>query len=648
MAANTIVLRVFEFLNEFPPFNKLEKEELIQISEKVVISYHKQGEYIFQQNDAPGTFFYINKSGSVELTRSETSGESLVDICDEGDVFGVRSMISGKPYILNARVKEDCLLYAIPIKQFKPYLESNNKVAMYFAAGLASGQLNYDPLHQRDFSVLNDGLTDYERNYNLTLSSTIDGREEKEFIHCQPETMIREAAILMTEKHVGSIIICTSDKKPLGIVTDTDLRTKVVTGNFSREDRVKDIMASPVVTIHKNASIIDILLIMLSQNVHHLCITTDGTNQSAATGIISQKDLTMMQGNSPLLLFREIKRAKTVADLAEIRSRTEVMMEKYLKQELPVSFVSQLTSAINDAIIKKAILYAEEEMANEGLISPKLNYCWLSLGSEGREEQLLRTDLDNAIVYENPKKGDEDVASEYFLELGKKVTNTLISCGFERCPSDMMASNPKWNVPLKKWKDYFSKWITTPEPKALMLSTIFFDYRPVAGDFSLAEKMDNFLSSRINKDKIFLNFFAQNATQNPAPLSFFRGFVLERNGEHKNDFDVKLRAMMPLVDAARVLSLEKNQLAETNTVKRYKRLASEEPQNAALYDEAAKAYEILMRFRALNGLANGNSGRYIDVTKLSKLQRQIFKTTFRPVEQLQKLLRTRFQLDYFN
>jgi CBS domain-containing protein len=460
--------------------------------------------------------------------------------------------------------------------------------------------------------------------------------------------MIRDAAVKMTEKHVGSIIVCDELGKPLGIVTDTDLRTKVVTGDYSREDKIGQIMASPVITIHSNSSVIDILLIMLTRNVHHLCITEDGTDQSRAIGIVSQRDLTVMQGNSPLLLFREIKRAKSVKDLAEIRNNAEKLVDKYLSQEVSVRFTSQLITAINDAIIRKALRIAQGEMSDEGKAHPDLAYCWLALGSEGREEQLLRTDLDNAFIYEDPPANKKETAAAYFLELGERTTEMLVTCGFQKCPSDMMASNQKWNVPISTWKEYFSRWIETPEPMALMLSTIFFDYRLVAGNEILVRALDDHLNKVIAHNKIFLNFFAQNATQNPAPLSFFRGFVLERNGEHKNEFDIKLRAMMPLVDAARVLCLDKQFLEEKNTIKRYDRLGQAEPNNAALYHNAARAYEILMKMRTRQGLQNKDSGRYLDVESLSKLDRQILKKAFAPIEQLQKLLRTRFQLDYFN
>lgn len=647
MAANTIVLRVYDFLKGFPPFNKLEKEELLFISEKVEVVYFKKDDFVFRQADPPGKFFYCLKNGSVELSHSTAEGDDLVDVCDEGDIFGVRSMISGKPYLLNARVREDCLLYAIPIAVFQPYLQSNPKVSLYFAAGLATGQINADPIHGKDFSLLNDQLSEQERHQNLLLSGIFHQDTSGELVKCMASTKIRDAATLMSEKNVGSIIICSDDGRPIGIVTDTDFRRKIVTGLIPVEAPIESIMASPVITIHRNASVIEILLIMLSKGVHHLCITEDGTNDSVALGMVSQSDLTVMQGNSPLLLFREIKRADTVSKIQHIRDRAEKLIERYLKQEASIQFISQLITAINDELLKKAIRFAESELLAEGFKPPNLTWCWLSLGSEGRQEQLLRTDQDNALVYENPAPGDESHAAKYFLALGKKVTAILMSCGFEKCPSDMMASNEKWNVPLSVWKSYFEQWINTPEPKALMLATIFFDYRPVAGDSKLASKLDKFLKKQIIAKKIFLNFFALNATQNPPPLSFIGGFVEERNGDHKNEFDIKLRAMMPLVDAARVLTLDKLFLDEKRTIRRFEKMALDEPHNAGLFQDAAKSYEILMRFRALNGFANNNSGRYIDISKLTKIDKQILKSAFGPIEKLQKLLRVRFQLDYF-
>jgi CBS domain-containing protein len=226
------------------------------------------------------------------------------------------------------------------------------------------------------------------------------------------------------------------------------------------------------------------------------------------------------------------------------------------------------------------------------------------------------------------------------------VRDVLVACGFEKCPADMMASNPKWCQPLHTWKQYFYNWIHEPTEEALMHTSIFYDYRPVYGDFSLSRQLTDYIYENIQQERIFLPFLAKHALQSPPPLSFFRNFIVERGGEHKDQFDIKLRAMTPLVDAARVLTLDNRVAEENNTFKRFAKLAELEPQNAELYREAAMAYEIMMRFRALNGLRNKNSGRYLNPNQLNKLERQTLRSTFKPISDIQELLQVRFQLNY--
>ena len=194
-----------------------------------------------------------------------------------------------------------------------------------------------------------------------------------------------------------------------------------------------------------------------------------------------------------------------------------------------------------------------------------LRFCWLSLGSEGREEQLLRTDVDNAILYEDPAEDKREEAKAYFLRIGELVNKTLIACGFEKCPADIMASNPAYCLSLSEWKLKFGHWINSPDPQSLMNSTIFFDFRLVYGDTILEKALQNYLIDAIETGGTFINHLAKNALQNPPPLTFFKNLVVEKGGEHKNEFDIKKRAMMPLADAARVLILNHGEVKEHNT-----------------------------------------------------------------------------------
>ncbi|MCB0750277.1 MAG: nucleotidyltransferase, partial [Ignavibacteriae bacterium] len=360
-----------------------------------------------------------------------------------------------------------------------------------------------------------------------------------------------------------------------------------------------------------------------------------------------EHDILVLYGNNPSVFIREIKRAKEVTQLEKIRYRAEQLLKKYLKQEVSISYISRIMTEINNAINIRAIEFTITKLANEGKTTPNIKWCWLALGSQGREEQLLRSDQDNAIVFEDVAEKEYKNVKSYFLDLAKGVTEILNKCGFIYCPADMMASNERWCLSLKQWNEQFNTWIYTPSSKAVMYSTIFFDFNPIFGDFELAEKMADNIYKSINNQESFLSFLAKNALESPPPLSFFREFMVEHNGEHKNEFDIKARAMMPLVDGARVLTLAARIKGINSTIKRYDKLAEYETENKELFEQLADAYEIVMRFRAMQGLKHNNSGRYFRPEELNKMQRLMLRNCFRPIKELQTILTVRFNLKMF-
>ncbi len=635
MPANTIVHRVFEFLGKYPPFSLMKEEKLLEVAAKVRIRYVDRGQVIFDENDAPGEFLYLVREGSVSLTHN---GE-IVDICDEGDLFGVRSMLSGKPYLLKSMSTAESLLYLIPILDFREILKNNSEVGMYFAAGLASGQ-----------TVLRDDHsgTAVPDKYQLNATPEILGAtpEPKSLITSKKNESVKTVAQLMRHHNIGSMVITSDDDHPIGIVTDTDLRKRVATGEYSVDAPIEKIMNSPVITMKKGVPMAEMMITMMTRHIHHICITEDGTDQSRATGIYSERDMLLAQGNHPAILVKEISKASDIPPLSHLRDKAEQLLQQYLDQGVSIAIVARIMTIINDVLIRKAISLAEFS-AREKLGDPGLSFCWLSLGSEGREEQLLRTDVDNAILYENPSENDQKKAKEYFSYLGKYVNNVLMQCGFEKCPADIMASNPAYCLSLQEWQDKFSQWIDTPEPQALMNSAIFFDFRAVYGNLSLKQSLQDHLVVAISKGGMFINHLAKNALQNPPPLTFFKNFVVEKGGEHKDEFDVKKRAMMPLADVARVLMLSHQRLQVHHTAERFRELAILEPKQADLFNEAAMAYEWLMGLRTRFGLANHDSGRFLPIGSLNKLEKQMLRNAFVPVKELQKLLEVRFQLDYF-
>lgn len=645
--SNVIVNRVAEFLKRFPPFSFLSKEDLEKVSTAVEIRYLEKGEVLFRQGQDAQPHFFVLKEGSIQLTETHQESEEIREYCDEGDVFGVLALLGKRPYLLNARVVENSLIYAIPVAVFEQMLEQNSRVALYFAAGFASGQV----VIRQDLSQGQKarGLFRSEsRDHSLLIfSDQSEIKISEKVLTCSGTQSIRIAAQKMTEAQVSSIVIVDDENRPIGIITDKDLRSRVIVGSVSTEVPVKEIMTPKVITRKRTAGFSDLYLTMIKNRLHHLILTEDGTDQTPVSGIISDHDILLSMGNSPAVLIHGLMNTLDVKEMKSIRDRAEQMLRYYLENEVAMDFVASVMTEINDVIIRQAGRIAESSFAKEYPELAEVRYCFLSMGSEGREEQLLRTDQDNALVYEDVPEGLKEKAAEYFLKIGTEIVEVLLSCGFASCPGQIMASNPEWVQPISKWKTYFSNWILTPTQEALLKASIFFDFRPVTGSSGLAEELSMHIYEQIKSKEVFLNFLALNALMNPAPLGFFRDFVVEKSGEHRDQFDIKARAMMPLADLARLLVLSHGVVGVNNTFKRFERLAELEPTNEALFIQAGKAYEILMRMRALEGLQHGNSGRYISPESLGKLQRQLLKNAFSPISELQEIVRIRFQLDYF-
>lgn len=646
--ANVIVNRVKEFLKRFPPFTFLNEASLGLVAKGVEVKYYAQGEQLFRQGDPAQDFFFVLKEGSVQLSENKDGQERVVEVCDEGDVFGVLALLGKIPYILTAKAREDSLLYAIPVSIFEKILNENSRVSLYFAAGFASGQvvvrsdLSQSQKARRDFTELSkdNGLMIFSGQSDLNYSTDV--------LTCMKGTSILIAVEKMAAKGVGSIVIVDQNQFPLGIITDKDIRNRLVAHQKSYDTPVEELMTSPVMTKSKEAGFSDLYLTMIKNRLHHLIFTEDGTLKSKVTGILSDHDILLSQGNSPAVLINALMNTWEVAEMSKIRNRAERLLKYYLENEVAMDFVANIISEINDIIIQRAVQLAINKHSPNHPEASKVKFCFLSMGSEGREEQLLRTDLDNAIVFEDVPKENVENTQAYMLLIAQEVMETLFTCGFQACPADMMANNPKWCQPLSQWKKYFSDWILSPNQQALLNATIFFDYRPVFGHKKLAEELTEHIYQEIADKSIFLNFLAKNALLNPPPLGFFRNFLVEKSGEQKDKFDIKLRAMMPLADMARLLVLSHRVVGINNTFKRFEKLSELEPNYTDLLLEAGKAYEILMRMRAIEGLKSGNSGRYIHPEDLGKLQRQLLKNTFAPIDELQKIMRIRFQLDYFS
>lgn len=633
---NTIATRIFDFLKNYPPFDILEKEQLFKISGQVKVMHFENGDYIFKESEKPKENFYVVKEGAIGLSRQMEQDTILVDICDEGDVFGLRALIQENNYLLSAYTKEESILYAISVALLKEIIASNNKAHKFIIASYSTNiRVPYAQGGAHELFANEDVLQ--INKLNLNDIQTIN--YSKTPITCSEFKSIKEAAEIMCIKSVGSILVV-KNNKPKGIITDKDLRLKIATGLVSIDDNVTKIMSSPVITSPKGISTAEAQIAMLKYKITHLCITKDGTPNSKLLGVLSEHDIVVLHGNNPSVLVKELKRAKNVNTLRYIKEKSHQLLKSYISQDIPITFVLKVISEINDVITQKAISFSINEMKTV----PPVKFAWLALGSQGRHEQLLITDQDNCLVFEDVSDVLKADTKSYFLKLSKKINEKLHFIGYAYCPAEMMARNPKWCLSLSEWKSQFNHWIKSPTEEAVMMCTIFFDYTLIYGEKALVTQLSQSIFDSINNFEIFLNFLGRNALKSPPPLSFFRQFVVDKNGDYKEQFDLKSRALMPLVDAARLLALSHNLKDNNNTINRYESLMALEPKNKDLFQSCIDSFKILIRYRTKQGLKHNDSGRFADLDKLSKLEKLKLKACFKPIKAVQDMLNIRYNL----
>lgn len=636
---NPIAERITDFLKNFPPFSSLSYSNLLSISKNCTVLYLEKNQILFKINDATHSFFYVVASGAVGLAITSDAEELLIDKCDEGDILGLRPFFAKDNYLMTAKAREETILYAIPIAIFKPFVSENSEVLSFLLESFASNTRNpYDKNHKG--KLISENVLYSSDAAEVTYYQPIKYTANP--VTASPNDIVRFVAQTMASSKIGSMLIH-QNRKPIGIVTDKDLRSKIATGLFCIEVSIDQIMSAPVITVPDNLSIAEAQIIMLKNNVSHLCVTKDGTLMSEIIGIITEHDIVVAQANNPSVLLKQCKRAQTTADLKEVRNQLTDLIQHSLDKNAPIKYISSIVGEINIAITTKAIALAIEKIGTP----PPAQFAWINIGSQGRKEQLLLTDQDNALIFEDVSEEIHAFVKHYFIDLAILVNQTLNEVGYNYCPAAMMASNPKWCKSVIEWKNEFEGWISDPSEKGILWCTIFFDYDFVYGNVTLVHEITKAIQKATQDNQLFFAYLGADALKNPAPLGFFRQFLVENDGAHKDTFDVKGRALLPLIDAARILSLSKGIINTTNTISRYSKLADLEPQNAAIYTACAVAFAELLKFRTEEGLKNKSDGRYLNLSELSKLDKVKLKNDFQPIHEIQEVLKNRFQLTYF-
>jgi CBS domain-containing protein len=637
---NPVAQSVADFLKNYPPFSSLSTDDLLAVAHQSKVIYLEKNQVLFRGGDATHPDFYIVKDGAVGLSLTSDAEETLVDKCDEGDILGLRPFFAKNNYLMTARAREEAIIYGIPIEVFRPYVTDNHSVLEFLLESFASQTRNpYDK----------------ERSGKLLAENTIFSEQVADIQYFQPikytrnpitanaDDVLMFIAKTMANSSIGSVII-QENQLPIGIITDRDLRSKVATGLYPITVEAREVMTSPVITVPENISVAEAQMIMLKHNVGHLCVTRDGSNKSTVSGIISEHDVVAAQANTPGVLLKQTRRATNNKELKYVREKLTDLIQNSIDKNIPISHISNIVAEINIALTRRAIELAVEKIGTP----PPVRFTWVNIGSQGRKEQLLFTDQDNALVFEDVEPQQYDSVKRYFVELAELVTDSLNKIGYEFSPHNIMARNPQWCKSLTDWINQYNTWINTPAEKGIELSALFFDFDFIYGFPAIEDTLTESITQNMARNKKFFAHLASDTLKNPAPLGFFRQFLVESDGEHKDSFDIKSRALEPLIDAARVLLLSHGQIEITNTYQRFKKLAEIETQHADLYDECAEAFNVLQHFRTEEGLINSSNGRYLNLNELSKTDKVKLKNCFQPINDVQDIIKNRFSITFIS
>jgi CBS domain-containing protein len=619
-----------DFLKETMPFKELDNEVLHGLAKHCRIDFFPKGTRLFTYNKTEITHLHLIQRGGVRAFIIDEDGElALKDYRGVGANIGALGIIRGTLANLNIETVEDTFCFLIPRAILLTLVRENSAVAHYFLKSFSDNVVAtaYNELRSHK---MNRRTSDDLYLFNVTARDLT-----KSLYSVSASTSIQEAAAIMARRAIGSMLIY-ADEDPgsmLGIITDTDLRGKVIAEGRDYRQPVASIMSGPLKTVPASMLCFDVLLKMMSTGVHHLGVEQAG----GVIGVVTSHDIMVQQGNSPYYLFKEIVAQSDFLGVYSLAHKVSGIVRNIINEGAKAGNITRMLALLNDQILYRILTLLHDQMG-----PPPVKYSWLLLGSEGRSEQTFKTDQDNAIIYADPGSDAEARrAEEYFGLFASRAISHLVKCGSPLCQSGTMATNPDWCQPVTVWKSYFQRWISAAEPSELLVSSIFFDFRSGFGAEQMAVDLRDFVIEQTTKRSLLPYYLARQCIANRAPLSFFNNFIVEKNGEHKDMLDIKTRGICPFVDFARVLALRYG-IRETNTLERLRLLMLGEKISKDLYHSAVEAYELQMQLRVIQQLGqieNGNDpDNFIRPAQLSDLEKRMLRDAFAVIERMQNEL----------
>ena len=602
------------FLRALPAFEHLDEAQLMDCAKSIEIGYYRAGDDILTIG-SENRSLHIIRGGAIELRND--AGEMMTRLA-EGDCFGFPSLMNSTPARNHSVALEDSLVYHLDQGAFGRARRGSAEFDTHFIRAL-SDRLTMQPPPQ---------------TFRGVSGETVGSLVTREPVSIGLDATVQEVARKMVDERVSAMLI-SNGEGVLGIVTDRDIRERVVATGLPPDHPVTEIMTCDPIVLEGDAHAYEAAMVMMQSNIHHLPVVSDGH----LIGMVSRSDFMRIETEHPLYLVSDIGKQTTAAGVVAACRRIPALVIGQIESDASGEQLGKFITLITDAVTRQLLRVAESELG-----PPPCDYAWVALGSQGRFEQSAKSDQDNALLLSNKVTADDDA---YFAAMAKIVTDGLDACGYVYCPGDVMASNPNWRQPLDKWKQYFTRWITVPEQKALMHANIFFDLRCVAGRSKLVDKLKKSVREVARKNEIFLALMAKNAMSFQPPLGFFRQFVLEKSGEHKNTLDLKLHGIMPIVEIARIRSLAAGEL-RINTRNRLRAAASAgeitEIDAANLIDALDFIEKLRIEHQSRQLQAGRKPDNHLSPAELSPLVRQNLKSAFSQVRVSQAALLNRFHL----
>lgn len=635
--APSLIASTVADLRRHAPFDAMETGLLAEAVAKFRLRYYAAGTVILDPTHGQVTQLFIVQRGLVEgWGKSPDDGDQDVVALtlSEGECFPVGAILGRRPTNLCFRAARDTFCHEMDGALFEDLMDRSREFRHYATARLSNLVEQSRRGVQNAYAGRMAGLS--------AMAQPLKSLLGRETVTVSPETAIRDVLRRMHDLRIGSVVIVDSGNRPIGIFTERDVLDRVALDGVDVSLPVERVMTRDPQCLPVTAALFEAAQLMARKRFRHVLVVEDGV----LAGIVSERDLFALQRLSPGEIGKAIHTADSVAALSHAAAEVRKLAGGMLAQGVAAEQLTQFVSTLNDAVVERAIWLAMQDVA-----VPDVRWCWLGLGSEGRMEQTLATDQDNAIIFA-PNAADADLQSvrTSLRRLATEVNAILDQCGFPLCKGDIMARNPRWCLSEAEWRTLFADWMRGSGPEALLNAAIFFDFRPLAGDFILADGLRTWLNDHAHVQAGFLRQMAVNALQARPPLGVLRDFVPD-DSDFPGSIDLKRYGARPFIDAARIFALAHG-VSATNTAERLRVAGPRMRLSAEEVVSAIDGFHFIQMLRLRSSdpenqdLASVSQPplppNRVDPEKLSALDRRILKEALRQARKLQ----SRLELDY--